>query len=694
MSATSTVRRLLAEGKPEVARAEWQRLSNAGLATPGELEELQFDLALASGVSDPLGGPLALGGPALRNRVREFLLGMRRFDAVHRLIQQVPADGTDAQVDRAVLAQLGGDFARAAQLCSAVLAQHPQHAYAANGLGRALFNLGRIDDAQRAFAAAAAARQPFPEALNNLGHVLRHKGDLDAARQAFSQAVLQAPAFLPARSNRATVLMAQRQPDAALVDLQAVLQRDPGDFDAQLNAGMCLHLRRDYAAAEAAYRAASAIQPGHPLPHRQLAKLCNELGDSEGAVRHFEQAIAIDGNNPELLAEHLSALELANRVAPATALAAEYLRRFPRHPQLSLEAAKLERRAGNAQDGLARLRSIDPQQIPPPLRQWFFFELGTALDRNGEAAAAYQAYCESNRLAASGARAQLTDKAAFPRVLAALEDWIEQGAPVQRYEEHEDLGADLTFLLGFPRSGTTLLDLMLDRHPEVASLEEKQTIELVFHEVDQKHGGFPHGFSALDAPRRERLRARYRATLAEFGIASPSTQHIIDKMPIRTPYVAFIHRLFPRARFVFSVRHPCDVVLSNFMQLYAANDVFVNFYTLASSASTYDRVMAIWQKTTALLPPEAFHYVRYEQLVQAPQQALADVCGFLGLGFDPSMTEHTRTLETRERIRTNSYHQVAEPLYTRSLERWRSYQPQFAEVMPLLERHLQYFGYA
>lgn len=632
--------------------------------------------------------------PECRSRLREYLVAERDMEPLHRLLGSPSTDPGVARIDAAVAAHMRRDLATAMSLCADAIAADPRNPWAHNHFGRALFNAGRKTEALAAFKRAVDLDPGYSEAFNGLGHVLRDSGDVDGAEAAFRRAVEGLPAFVEARMNLGVMLLARGDAELALVEFARVLDLRPRNPDAAVNAGSCLHMLRRYAEAQTMYEQAIATAVGRPvLAHRQLGKLLVEQGDTNRALDQQQRALALAPGMPEVHSEYVSTLELANRLDEAWASVNEALARFPGHPVLMFEAAKLERRRGNPGAGLERLRTINPAQIPAHLQQWFYFELGTTLDRLGDAAAAFSAFESSNRLARDGMRARSTDRDAFGRALDAMSDWISIGAPTPASGPGEDLGEDLVFLLGFPRSGTTLLDIMLDGHPDVVCLEERQTMEHVFHEVDSTLGGFPHGLSNASAAQRDALRRHYRRRLADNGVTARPGQLIIDKMPIRTPYVAFMLRLFPQARVLFSVRHPCDVVLSNFMQNYAANEVFVHFYSLQDSARTYARVMDIWQQTTQVLPPNRWHYIRYEELVTDTRGSLKGACEFIGVPFREDLADHRETLGRRERIRTNSYHQVTEALYVRSAGRWKSYREQMAPVVEILRPHVHFFGY-
>jgi hypothetical protein len=341
------------------------------------------------------------------------------------------------------------------------------------------------------------------------------------------------------------------------------------------------------------------------------------------------------------------------------------------------------------------LRRIDPRRLPMRTAPQYWFELGNALDRSDDIAGAMKAFEAGNALAARSVRRQDIDPAAFDRTLDRLLAWTRGGAPGHAAagdDPADDGGLGLCFLVGMPRSGTTLLDTMLAAHPDVASIEELPTLEPVIDELQRLPGGYPDALASIDARTVHRLRKRYRVAVAgHLGDRRPGL--LVDKLPLRCLHVGLIHRLFPRARVLFALRHPGDVVLSNFMQQYAPNEAFVHFDTLADSARMYARVLELWQASLAAFPLR-HDYVRYESLIASPADELGRVCDFLGLTFDPAMIDDDARQATRERVRTNSYQQVAEPIYQRASGRWQRYRPYLEPVIEQLQPHAKRLGYS
>lgn len=627
-------------------------------------------------------------------RLRELLAGERDYAELMPMLTERLRQNMASALDHALYAQIAGDLDRAERHCRAARAQGERESWVCNQLGKIYFNRSRDDQAKAILERAVAVEPGYSEAWHSLAHVLRAVGEMERAVDAYGRALTLAPAYRSALLGRGAVWLELAKPELAKADFQKLLRIDDANAEAWVNLGMSHHILHEYDAAMAAYRKALELDSRSEAAFRQLGKLYVELGDADLAVDNLKAALSLRGGVPEVRAELLSALEVASRLDEAWSIAQEGLRLTPGNPLLEIEAAKLERRKGKVEQCLARLRGIDPRRMPLPVRQQYFFELGAALDRSEMVREAYDAFAEGNAIAATGLRARLVDRGVLPRSLAAMDSWLASGAQQAAMQDGEDLGQDLCFLIGFPRSGTTLLDVMLDGHPGVQCLEERQTIERVFHAVDYEYGGFPQRLSTLDGAQREALRRKYRDSVSPYLRISGGAGLILDKMPIRSAYALFIHRLFPKAKFVFSLRHPCDVVLSNFMQHYAANEVNVHFYTLEGSARVYAEVMRIWLKSAGLIGYGNIHYVRYERLVDAPEKTLLEVFDFLGLDGNGISPDHRSILERRGQVTTSSYHQVSEPLYRRSLGRWERYRDCFEPLLPLLRPSAESFGYS
>ncbi len=629
-------------------------------------------------------------------RLREMLVGERRLAEAAEVARSLASgDDAEALVSAALLRHLAQDPAGAAELCQRTLQQHPDHAAALNHLGRALHNLGRTEKALAAFERAVAVAPDFAEAWHNLAHVLRARGQLHRARQAFETALEHAPGFLSARLQLGVTLYAMDQPQPALDCFESVLARTPDEVEAHVGAGLALHLLGRMKEARAHYERALQLAPEHQAAHYYLGCLLNAIGDSAAAIASLQRALQLQPDDVEAWAELAGVYEQDSRIDDAAQVVERGLALAPAHPALNLEAAKLERRRGDARAAAERLRRIDPRRLPSRTAQQYWFELGQALDRCEDIAGAMRAFETGNALAARSLRRQAINPKAFDQKLDQLFDWLGRDAPGSRpqpADPTDDSGADLCFLVGMPRSGTTLLDTMLSAHPQVVSIEEQATLEHVIWQLTHTSAGYPGAIEGLGADDVAALRRLYRSACARH-LGTRSAPLVLDKLPLRCLHVGLIRRLFPQARILFALRHPGDVVLSSFMQQYAPNEAFIHFDTLQDSTRMYCRVLAFWERAAAQLDLN-LHYLRYEDLIAEPARTLADVCRFLGIEPDPAMLDDAARKATRERVRTNSYQQVAEALYTRANGRWQRYRPYLEPHIDALRPLAERLGYS
>jgi hypothetical protein len=240
--------------------------------------------------------------------------------------------------------------------------------------------------------------------------------------------------------------------------------------------------------------------------------------------------------------------------------------------------------------------------------------------------------------------------------------------------------------VGFPRSGTTLLDTILMGHPDTVVMEERPVINRVKKEI----GGFD-AIASLDGTAIVQAQRRYFEIAGEY-VDVASGRLLIDKQPLLLNEAGFIHRLFPNAHLLLALRHPADVLLSCYVANFNLNEAMSNFLRLDTGAELYDLTFTAWENARRLLPLDS-HRIVYEELVQDPPAVLRPVVEALGLDWHEDMLDHTKTAAERGLIATASYAQVTEPIYTRSVGRWKNYRKHLDPVLPMLAPWIAKFGY-
>ncbi|GFM29933.1 TPR domain-containing protein [Novosphingobium sp. PY1] len=518
---------------------------------------------------------------------------------------------------------------------------------------------------------------------NNLGNALSTLGEHDEAANALSRALKLAPDAAPIRINLGNALIEAERFEEGEKTLQTAMDMDPDDAEPVL--ALATFYRRigdddrSYRMlAEAARRA-----PGDAGVRSDYGQEASRRNDFLIAEPNFEAALAIEpALSPSLVG--LAALyERTNREAELEPLRERAVEAQADEATMAFIDALRFKRAERFEEALAALDTAGDVVVANRKHQL----RGIMLDRMGHYDEAFAEFAEMNRRhlaepSQPSQRAQgYRDMVTTGRKLLT-EDWVSSWTPAPEAERPSP-----TFLLGFPRSGTTLLDTMLMTAPNTIVLEEEHFIA----EAEQELGGI-EALAGLEADAIAAARSRYFERVAKHGELGPQTS-VIDKHPLHLNKVPVIRRLFPDARFLLALRHPCDVLLSCFITNFRTNHAMSNFLELETAAQLYDMTFSYWSKARTIfdLPVKT---VVYERLVTDQARELAPVFEWLGLPWQGEDFDHREAARARGVVRTASYAQVTEPIYTRAAGRWHRYEKHLAPVLEQLRPWVERFGYS
>ncbi|HYI64489.1 MAG TPA: sulfotransferase [Allosphingosinicella sp.] len=497
---------------------------------------------------------------------------------------------------------------------------------------------GRLGEAAAAYGAVIAAFPADFESWNNLGNVHAALGDADGAVSAFRQAIMLRPDIVEMVFNLSDALAAADRHDERQAVMREAARVSPDNAAVQTELGLAESSVRDFDSAERAFRAAIGLDP-------KAASAWLELG---------------------LLLENL------NRVDDLAALSAEAEESGLTGPEPGFLKAWALRRQGKFAEALP-LAEATPETINPVRRTQLLAEL---YDRLGESERAFAAFGEMNRAAAAARPAPPGPSYREQVAASAAAMTPERAAAWTPIAPPADPPAPV-FIVGFPRSGTTLLDTLLMNVPHFHVLEEMPVVRDVETAIPADAD-----LGKMTPAEADILRSRYFEMLERHAPAEAG-QTIVDKHPLHMARMPLIHRLFPDAKVIFVERHPCDTVLSCFMANFQLNHAMRSFTDLEEAARTYDAVFDAWTRAETLLPIQV-HRVRYERMVGDLEREMRSLLAFLGLDWDPAVLDNRAAAAERGHVRTASYSQVTEPIYTRSAGRWQRYRGHMAPVLPIL----------
>ncbi len=521
------------------------------------------------------------------------------------------------------------------------------------------------------------------EAWNNLGNCYAALGDADRALDALDRATKLMPDVAPVRLNHASALLDAGKVDEAIGALLACTRDFPGDAKpvAELGA-LYKRLGRDEEALQQLEQAV-ALEPRDADLRLKLGTELSVALKMDDAEQAYRSAIDIDPSSDVayvLLANHLEHMNRDQEFAPLIASAREA---DVDDGAIAFMRALSLRREGRFEEGLATLSSV-PETLEPSRSAQL---AGQFHDRLGNAADAFDAFTRMNQIMIEDPTQPLVRAAAFRDALAqdralVSKDWFGRwnavAPPMKRPSP--------VFLMGFPRSGTTLLDTMLMGHRDVQVLEERPPITKIHHAL----GSFEK-LEHLTSQEIMEHREAYFAEAAQWIDLRPDSM-LVDKNPLHLNKIPLIHRLFPDARLILALRHPCDVILSCFMTNFRPNNAMVNFLQLDTAAEFYNMTFGFFEQCRAIMPLNV-HEIIYENVVEDSEATLRPLFDYLGLDWRDEVLDHQQTAAGRGFISTASYSQVHEPLYKRAKGRWTKYRAQLEPVLPVLAPWIQRYGY-
>jgi len=416
------------------------------------------------------------------------------------------------------------------------------------------------------------------------------------------------------------------------------------------------------------------------------------------AMHCFERVLAMTKKIPDAFLELAVLYERRHRVDEAFALIEDCLRADPDYLEANLFKARLLRRLKDAPASEALFRKLaDNDQAHPMVRAQAWTELAQMHDRREEYAEAMRAMLECKEILQPHEAAMRQEADRVLRHLRGLAASL-TAEHFQRWAEsaRQFLPKKVAVLSSFPRSGTTLLEQVLDSHSGLVSSDEREAFARDIFPAMWLTPATPaptaEVFDKIPAERLAGLRDRYLAYM-EAALDEPIGHRIhLDKNPTLTLVLPGFLRLFPEARLLIALRDPRDTILSCFMQYLPLNPNSVCFLTLERAAERYAIDMGVWRNLREIIASPWLE-VRYEDTVANLEKETRRALDFLGLPWEREVLNYRERLATKV-VGSPTYEAVSQPLYTRAIGRWKNYQKFLEPCLPTLEPFIEAFGYA
>jgi len=551
-----------------------------------------------------------------------------------------------------------------------VLALQPDNPEAHNNLGNTCKRLGLPGQAEQHWTRALALRPNYAEAYSNLANLLIDQGEYARAEDYARRAIEISPQFTDAYINLAGVETARQRYGDALRWLNALLSFAPMHAGGLAAQALTLKQLDQLDAALNAAQMAVAAAPDNPEAHNALGQVLQAHGRLEPALAAFDRASILPGTVRETsLLNRAMLLTEFGRTEAARAAFDEVTAAFPDSVQGWAGQIDL-RRIVPDDPALARLQAALGQSDARSRadQTTLHFALGKAFMDLGDSPRAFEHFNAGNRLKRD---TFAYDPGATSAWCAAIARTFTRDLMAAKFGQGDP--SDLpVFVLGMPRSGTTLIEQILASHPAVHGAGELRQVQALVDEL----GAFPDSVRGLTAQQLARLGGAYVARVRPLAAGR---RHVVDKMPSNFFYAGLIRLILPRARIIHCRRDPVDTCLSCYTKLFGGEQAFsYDMAELGRFHRDYQALMAHWRQ---VLPASHFLEVDYEAIVVDLEAETRRMLAFLGLPWNETCL---RFHEAERPVRTASVNQVRQPLYRTSAGRWRAHAVQLGPLLTAL----------
>ncbi len=495
-----------------------------------------------------------------------------------------------------------------------------------------------------------------PLVLSNLGRFLLEKGNFVEAKKYIKKAIDLKPDFWIAYNNLATLEASEGNLIEAEKNFHKVIKINPNFVEAYVNLG---EIKNDlYKVKEAEELFLNSI------------KIKGDFNNGYSSLFRFYEKT----NNLTKLKEHLNLQHGNNGI---------------KNELLMYEARVLfrEKKFLKAKELIDKV-SLDWVQKTDANTRLNFWSFKAFIEEKLENFNyAYKAFLKSQL----NSKYEKCNKALFKNYIVDYEKNLDNKNFFLKKDSYFEKKNNVCFLIGFPRSGTTLLDTILRSHPDIDVIEEKPIINSLEKIIKTQSKFKLSELHKLTEPEVEKLRKYYLENILKLS-DKKNARIIIDKFPFQTVSLPLINFIFPEAKIIFAHRHPYDTVLSCFQQCFEPNNAMANLRSLRESSEIYDLSMKVWVRYKENLNLN-FTMSKYESLIDNFEVQTKKIMDFLEIEWNPNIKNYRETALSRIKINTPSSSQVVQPLYKSSIAKWKNYEPYFDDCHVFLENWVKYFNY-
>ena len=602
-----------------------------------------------------------------------------------------------------------GKLDEAENCAKRALELNPRSSAALCNLGIIHYDRGEFDLAKEQQEKALKYDRKNIQALNNLGSICKENKDLDGAIDYYKQVLAIDPNYIESRNNLGGVMIDNDQAKESISVLLPILKLNPRHAEVHRNLGRAFTQLEEWERAERGYRACLEIEPQNVKAKAGLSKVLLELNRKEEALKEAQEAVELDPEEAgarlqlgRMYNENGDAHKAGKEYNKALELDADFLPAYMARGHWYMEEGRFDEARADFERVLASpdsddfsvhtaLVSLEKVTEDNPSFQYlktkedeagemtgsklvsYHFAMGKSYDDLGEYDKAFEHFDK-------GCKSKRESIEYDPAVDAAEAEAITQVFTPERLEEIRAGAIDARepiFVVGMPRSGTTLTETIIASHADVYPAGELPDLNRVFSvNVSKAEGGFT---ANADRMSPEALGECAQEYIDVIKALAPDSKRVTDKMPANFRMVGLIHALMPNARIIHIRRDPMDTCLSNFTKLFSRS--LYQTYDQKELGQYYNGYLKIMQHWRDVLPEGAFYELDYENLVSDNEAEVRKLLEYCELEWDDACIEF---FKTKRNVRTASVTQVRQPIYKSSVQRWKRYEKHLAPLIEVL----------
>ncbi len=559
--------------------------------------------------------------------------------------------------------------------------------------GSSNLRLGMYKEAIASYKKALDIAPDYVEALNNMGAAYHELGKLEEALNAFKQAISIKPDYADAYYNMGRSLYVKQNLPEAVNSYNKTISIKPKYPEAHYNMGNAIKDQGKLEEAIHAYKEAISIKPKYPEAHNNMGNALKDQGKLEEAIHAYKEAISIKPDYVHAWSNGAEIFEKWNKIDDLALWLENAVQNFKAvPPEIRYHQAKFLWRKHKIDQAYEILEVLDPKSFTNVLEREYYSLKAKCMEKLQDFDKAFRCYEYMNSITKKSSTYMKSNPQEYFKVCV---DNLNKLKSSQRFNfpasTRNVLEFTPCFLVGFPRSGTTLLDTILRSHSKIVVAEEKPNLFAARKLLKNK--GFSDPINQMlpekfinDA--RKAFEVEFKKNLDGQKQASV----FIDKLPLNILQAPLIQQLYPRAKFILALRHPMDTILSCWMQNFELNSAMANMVDLDQIVKFYCIVMESFKICRTKYNLRVFD-IKYEDLVDSFTDETSRRLEFLDLVWEPRIKNYREIAIKRGRINTPSYSQVVQPVYQDAKFRWLKYEKHLGKYTDEIAPWVNEFGY-